>query len=315
MLLDQFRSFYFQNYPGDMETQIEYFSIFGGLGWEIDTSRDINFLVRSVILENFDVLDEKMDALALGDTGRKRLLSALAQGDRRMFSAFNRAGMSNTKGGAALNYFQEKGLIQVEYSREEVPTKKPGEKLKKEDAKRRISHKVLFTQPFVRFWFYFVFPHAKEIKNNDYDNFFKRFEERRHSYTSLIFEELSELLLNYHLRDAQIVTTGSYWDAKVEIDILTVTENGNVYVGECKWTNHKVNKKEVHKVMEKCEKLDLQPTQIVLFSKRGFSKELEQNQSKELSLYSAEDFAILLKSGGKYEPTEDFIPDQARSAL
>ena len=31
-LLNQFRSFYFRNYPDDMEIQIEYFAVFGGLG-------------------------------------------------------------------------------------------------------------------------------------------------------------------------------------------------------------------------------------------------------------------------------------------
>ncbi|MEA3371403.1 MAG: DUF234 domain-containing protein, partial [Campylobacterota bacterium] len=58
-LLNQFRSFYFRNYPDDMQTQIEYFSVFGGLGWDIDTSRPITELIESIILENFSLLNEK----------------------------------------------------------------------------------------------------------------------------------------------------------------------------------------------------------------------------------------------------------------
>jgi len=50
-LLEQFRSFYFRNYPDDMEIQIEYFALFGGLGWDIDTSKPITQLIESVILE------------------------------------------------------------------------------------------------------------------------------------------------------------------------------------------------------------------------------------------------------------------------
>ena len=307
-LINQFRSFYFRNYPDDMEIQIEYFAVFGGLGWEVDTSKDINFLIQELILENFDILYEKMEELTLGVKNNKRLLRALAVGDRKIFSAFNKAGLNNANGGTALNYLQEKGLVQIEYSREEpARTLQPNGKLKREVAKHRISHKVLFTQPFIRFWFYFIFPHIKEMKEKNFDNVLKDFSERQNSYTSLIFEELSEVLLNYHLRDAQIISSGSYWDAKVEIDILTITHNEEAYVAECKWRNHKTTKKELHKLQEKCELLDIEPSQIALFSKRGFSKELMQYASKKLALYSAEDFKALVKPSSKNELIEDFI--------
>jgi hypothetical protein len=282
-LLKEFKSFYFTNYPDDMETQIEYFAIFGGLNLQIDTSKNINLLIEENILANFDKLQKSMEELTFENQNNKKLLRALAIGDRRIFSAFNRAGLNNGNGGASLNFLQQKGLIQIEYSREGK-------------TKDRISHKVLFTYPFIRFWFYFVYPHIKEIQNKEYVNFFKDIQNKQNSYTSLVFEELSEILLNYNLRDAQIVSSGSYWDAKMEIDILTVTDDGNIYVGECKWTNHSINKSELHKLTDKCKKLNIKPTQIILFSKRGFSKELLQQQSKELALYSAEDFTALLKS-------------------
>ncbi len=307
-LLNQFRSFYFRNYPDDMETQIEYFALFGGLGWDIDTSKPITYLIEELILQNFSTLNDKITELTLDDSNNKRLLHALAVGDRRIFSAFNKAGLNNGNGGAALNFLQEKGLVSIEYSREE-PAKSlnPNGKLKREIARHRISHKVLFSQPFIRFWFYFITPHTKEILEKDYENLFKDFETRQNSYTSLVFEELSEVLLNYHIRDAQILSSGSYWDANIEIDILTVTDNEKIYVGECKWTNHKVNKKEYHKLIDKCEKLDIEPSQISFFSKRGFSKELSSMQGAELALYSAEEFDALVKDSSKGELIDDFI--------
>ena len=108
-LLEQFRSFYFRNYPNDMETQIEYFAIFGGLGLEVDTTQPIYLLIEDLILENFTYLNAKVEELTLGNAINKRLLNALAVGDRRIFSAFNRAGLNNGNGGAALNYLQEIG--------------------------------------------------------------------------------------------------------------------------------------------------------------------------------------------------------------
>ncbi|MCK4875757.1 MAG: DUF234 domain-containing protein [Sulfurimonas sp.] len=307
-LLEQFRSFYVRNYPDDMETQIDYFAVFGGLGWDIDTQEPITFLIQELILENFETLNKLINDLSLDNQENSRLLRALAVGDRKIFSAFNRAGLNNANGGSALNYLQEKGLIQIEFSREE-PAKSlnPNSKLKREVARHRISHKVLFTHPFIRFWFYFITPHAKDIQMGNYDKFFKDFETRQNSYTSLVFEELSELLLNYNLRDSYILSSGSYWDANIEIDILTITQDENVYAAECKWTNHKVNKKEWHKLLDKCEKLQIEPTQVVFFSKRGFSKELSQHQGKELALYSSEDFEALVKNIKKDELIENFF--------
>ena len=307
-LLDQFRSFYFRNYPEDMEQLIEYFAVFGGLGWDIDTSKSFETLFHECIFANFDELHEKITQLTFHNQNNKRLLRALAVGDRKIFSAFNRAGLNNGNGGAALNYLQEKGLISIEYSREEpARSLQPEGKLKREIARHRISHKVLFSQPFVRFWFYFIAPHIKEIQEKNYHDVLKMFHERQNSYTSLIFEELSEVLLNYHIRDSQILSSGSYWDAKIEIDILTITEDEKVYVGECKWTNHKINKKELNKLMEKCEKLDIEPYQITFFSKRGFSKEFLKMQSKELALYCCEDYRALLKNSSRESVIENFI--------
>jgi len=301
-LFNQFRSFYFRNYPDDMEIQIEYFSIFGGLNADIDTSQDIERLLKDIIFKNFDLLHAKIDELTLKNKNNKKLLHALAIGDRKIFSAFNRAGLNNGNGGAALNYLNEKGLIQIEFSREE-PAKslKANSKLKREVARYRISHKVLFTYPFIRFWFYFINPYIKDIKNNNYENLLKNFRIKKNSYTSLIFEELSEILLNYNLRDVNIISSSSYWDAKVEIDILTITQEEKIYVSECKWKNHKINKKEFNKLLEKCKILNIEPTQIILFSKSGFSKELLQLQSSKLALYSCDDFNALVKNNSNKE--------------
>ena len=153
-----------------------------------------------------------------------------------------------------------------------------------------------FTKPFIRFWFYFIYPHSREIQRGIYENMLKRFQIHQYSYTSLVFEELSELLLDYYTRDDQILTSGSYWDANIEIDLLAITKSQKIYVGECKWTNHKINKKELHKLLDKCVRLGISPAKILLFAKRGFSKELLQMQSPTLALYSAEEFSILLKN-------------------
>ena len=295
MLLDQFKSFYYRNYPEDMESAIELFSIFGGLDIAIDVSKQKEALIHEHILKNFSFLEQYITKLLLNHKNAMRLLQALAVSDRKIFSAFKRAKLNNQNGGVALHFLQKRNLVGIEHSREQDKRElKP--KLSKEEAKYRISDKFFILYPFLRFWFYFVYPHAKEIVQGKYKTFFEEYQLKKYTYSSLVFEELSQILLNYHLQDEVIETIGSYWDANSEIDILAVTQKQHIYVAECKWTNHKINKKELNKLLEKCTVMGIEPTQLVLFSKRGFSKELVAMKDSFLTLYSVEDFILLVKT-------------------
>jgi hypothetical protein len=278
-----------------MESAIELFAIFGGLDITIDVTKHKHELIRTIILENYHTLNRYINELLEYNKSAIRLLRALSVGDRRIFSSFKKARLNNINGGIALHFLQEQGLLSIEYSREQDKRQiKP--KLSKEEARHRISDKFLFTYPFIRFWFYFIYPYAKQVEQGDFKVVLQKFEEQKHSYTSLVFEELSRLLLNYHLRDVLIETIGSYWDANVEIDVLVVTKTQQSYVAESKWTNHKINKKELNKLIEKCEMIHIYPLQYIFFSKRGFSKELISMEGKTLALFSVEDFQWLIKT-------------------
>lgn len=307
MQLKQFRSFYARHYPESMEQLIEYFAVFGGLEWQIDIDRPIEELIVEHILENYGHLYNEIARMTLGEPLYHRLLSAIAVGDRRMHSAFKRAHISDAKGGQALSYLRDVGMLRIEHSRETPPLKAhPKQKLKREVARYRISHKMRFNSPFLRFWFYFIAPLHKSIEAGDYEQFLERFAQRRLSFTSLVYEELSDLLLQQRFADDPIVDTGSYWDRQVEIDILAKTASGKLIVGECKWTNTKINKSELGKLNEKCELIALQPDTVALFSKRGFSKELEAMRDDTLQLYCADDFRRLLEDVSQADLIQGF---------
>ena len=279
-----------------MEQLIAYFAVFGGLGWEIDVDTPLETLIVDTILENYGHLYNQICAKVTDDVAYHRLLSALAVGDRRIHSAFRRAHVSEAQGGAMLNYLRDVGILEVELSREAPPVKEyPKQKLKREVARHRISHKMRFTSPFLRFWFYFVSPLHRDIEQGNYESVLERFEERRHSFTGLVFEDLSNLFLELMHKDDPIVDAGSYWDRQVEIDIFARTDRGRTIIGECKWTNHKINKSELTKLLSKCETIELEPDVVALFCKRGFSKELEQMKGPNLELYSAKDFEWMLQ--------------------
>jgi len=291
-LLEQFRHFYTRNYPNDMEQQIEFFSFFGGLNLPIDIDVSIEQAVINLLSQEFSTLNTLISTLS---QEYQPLLSAIAKGDRRLHSAFKRAHMSEAKGGAAVNFLQKQNVLNLEYSRETPPQKEyPKQRLKKEIREHRISHKVQFRAPFLRFWFYFVAPLQEEIERGEYTSLRAAIEEHQHSFCAYSFEKLSNLFLEMQLRSDPVIESGSYWDRKVEIDLYAQRSSGAIIVGECKWRNHKMNKKELHKLRDKCDKLSLTPQHIALFSKRGFSNELIHNTKENLLLFSAEDFKSLL---------------------
>jgi len=287
-----------------MENAIECFAIFGGLDVELDCSKTHKQLIFETVLQNFQTISLHVTNLLNNDKDIIKLLRALAIGDRRIFSSFKKARLNNINGGIALEYLQKKNIVTIEYSRE-TDKRELKPKLSKEEAKHRISDKFLINYPFLRFWFYFVYPHTKEIEQKIYKNFFDDFEKNQHSYTSLVYEELSRILLSYNLRDEIIESIDSYWDANVEIDILVKTKNDHIYIAECKWTNHKINKKELNKLIEKSEIAGFKNVkQFILFSKRGFSKELYNSQNQHLALYTLNDFEFLIHS----KPKEMIFP-------
>ena len=45
-LLQHFRSFAYQNNIKDLDKALEYFSVFGGTGWSVDTSKSLDELIE-----------------------------------------------------------------------------------------------------------------------------------------------------------------------------------------------------------------------------------------------------------------------------
>lgn len=295
MLLKQLQAFYTETFPENMETLIDYFAVFGGSGIPIDIHRPLEELIVDEVLENYGALYNRIHADFLNDRETVRLLQAIARGDRRIHSACRRAQVSEARGGEIIAHLRRIGMIDIEPSREAPPQKLyPKQRLKREIARHRISHKLRFRTPFMRFWFYFISPRHLQIEQGEYEGVLERFRQHHTAFTGLVFEELSQLYLRTILGDDPHLRCGSYWDRKVELDILARAPGGGFIVGECKWTNAKVNRSELGKLEEKCGSIGLEPAQIYLFSKRGFSKELRQLESDRLLLVEAADFRQLL---------------------
>ncbi|PHM18179.1 MAG: ATPase [Sulfuricurvum sp. PD_MW2] len=289
--------FFHLNLPSDMEQCIELFAIFGGYNQPIDTDQPIETLIFEHIISPFESHRENI-LLPLNDNPLYiNLLHAIAVGDRRQRSAYRRARIGKERGSEAFAFLRHSGYLSLERSRE-IPLQRayPKQRFKKEIEHHVISHKYRFITPFLRFWFAFVEPFSQSIREENYQFFLEHFREHFNAFVGFTFEELCDLYIREILAPTfggDILDSGSYWNREVEIDLFTETMEGEIWVGECKWTNHKVNKKEFHKLEEKCSKLSITPDKIFLFTKRGFSNELNDIKDKRLYRIDAEELSVL----------------------
>lgn len=299
MNLTLFTHFFQINQPKDMEQCIELYAIFGGFDTPIDTDAPLDELLQQHILNR---VEEHRKSI-FGPLGENplypKLLRAISIGDRRGASALRRAHIGKEKGSEAFNFLRETGILSIEHSRETPLIRlHPKQKFKKAIERHRISHKYRFSSPFIRFWFAFVEPFKESILAEKYEPFYHNFHQHFNAFVGFIFEELCDRYIQTVLSpkfDDTIIESGSYWDREIEIDLLCDTRKGEIWIGECKWTNHKCNKKELRHLEEKWLKLSLHPDKIFLFSKRGFSNELRDLKEPKLYLLCADDFETLAR--------------------
>ncbi|WP_321777231.1 DUF234 domain-containing protein [Sulfurimonas sp.] len=213
------------------------------------------------------------------------ILSGIALGDGRTHSAFKKASVTHEVGMKAVNELCEIGIIRLEASRKEFTTWADDYK---------ISDKLLFNTPFMRFWFAFVSPIFKGIKDGDYKEVQKRFENKQADFISFMFEQLSLELVKLEFKNDPIVESGSYWDKDVEIDLYAKTKSGKIIVGSCRYSNAKIKKSELTKLQEKCEKAKIKADIFVISSKKGFSSELKALKGDNLKLFTLKNLIKLV---------------------
>ncbi|ARU49848.1 DUF234 domain-containing protein [Sulfurospirillum diekertiae] len=289
-LLHQFRSFCLQNHVDDMEKAIEYFSVFGGTSWKVDMHKPLLELIETKIFKNYPYIHSDIAKITFSNKLSHTLLSAMATGDRRVHSTFKRAHISREEGESALDTLLDSALIRFEYSLERPV-----------NADDDNSDKLSFMTPFMRFWFAFVSPFYKTIKEGDYSEVEKSFASREQEFYELIFKKLSFELLRKIMIEDPIVEVGSYWDKNAEIDILAKTQSGKLIAGSTKYKNTKVKKTELTKLKEQCAKADFEPDLFVILSKSGFTSELKALKGDDLKLFTIKSMKALVEDVSEKE--------------
>jgi hypothetical protein len=283
-LLQQFRSFCFQNNATDIEKAIEYFAVFGGMGWSVDMTKPLEELIEEKVLANYRYIHGDLTKITQSNKSHHALLSAVALGDRREYSAYRRADLTRKEGEESAAFLIKFGLLSRQASQADPI-----------DETEEVSERLLFTAPFLRFWFSAVSPYYKGIKEGDFAETKEKWENTKASFFDQVYEALVIALIKQSFKEDWVAKIGSYWDKNTEIEILGKTKGDKVIVGSCKTSKSKANKSELSKLQEKCVKVALSPDIFVIFSKNGFSSEFKKEKSDTLKLLSLKNLKTLME--------------------
>ena len=213
------------------------------------------------------------------------ILSAIALGDSQTHTAFRRANVTNEIGTKAIEELCDIGIVTLDKSKKVFTSWAENES---------VSNKLYFVSPFLRFWFAFVSPLFKGIRDGDYAEVKEKFLNRENECIQLIFAQLSHELVKTNFKEDKIVEISSYWDNDITLDIYAKTVSGKIIVGLTKYTNSKVKKSELTKLQEMCQKANIKVDIFVFVSKKGYSNELKSLKGENLKLYTVKNFKNLV---------------------
>ncbi len=287
-LLKEFRSFCYQNKTTDLQKAIEYFSVFGGMGWFVDMDKPLDQLIEEKILKNYRYIHADITATTKSNNVYHQILTAIASGDGKEHSAFKRAKVDRQSGEESVDFLVDNGFLIVDES-VEPPF----------DEDEETCDKLYFEKPFMRFWFSSVSPYYKNIKQGDFSEFYKYWGERKNGFENLIYEQLLLELIEKSFDGEKIKGIGSYWDKMVDIDLLIKTESNKRIAGLCKFSKSKANNSDLKQLIEKCESADFDIDMFIIFSKSKFTSELSKQKGERLKLLSPRNLKPLIDNLSK----------------
>ncbi len=148
---------------------------------------------------------------------------------------------------------------------------------------------------FILFWFKFVFQYKSELEIGNMEFVLDKISSKLiQNHTSYIYEDVAREILweenSLNKLPFRFSKLGGYWDKSIEIDIVALNEN-KLLVGECKYTESKVDINLFYNLKDKVERVEQlnkhESKYYVLFSKNGFTERLINlaKERKDILLY------------------------------
>lgn len=157
------------------------------------------------------------------------LLHALSAGCTRPNEISQRAGIPSNSLGKYLDTLRRMRLVEK---------KAP---ITERNSERSTKGIYRIADPFLRFWFRFVFPNRSIIELGKGSNLWNKLKADYPSYLGMVYEDIAREQLAEHCEEwlGWVPSRmGSFWEPQIEIDIVVeALDEPRVAFFECKWTN------------------------------------------------------------------------------
>ncbi|HBL40915.1 MAG TPA: ATPase [Ruminococcaceae bacterium] len=157
------------------------------------------------------------------------------------------------------------------------------------------------TDNFISFWFKFVYPYRSFLERGEKTYVMEQIRKMFvQNYVSYIYEDLCREKMWEFASDSQrdlcFDRLGRYWGPVCgEVDLLGLdTVDGNMLIGECKYTEAEKGLSVLHSLQEKAAALEGKTKhkcrKIIIFSTSGFTKGLEEEAGRNANLLLIDTF-------------------------
>ena len=170
-------------------------------------------------------------------------------------------------------------LIELDIIEKEVPI------TENIDNSKKVLYKI--KDNYLKFWFAYIYPYQSyfEIENLTYVK--NKINNEFELYVSKIYEDLARESMWENI-PFPLLKVGRWWDKNTEVDIVALGENNKIVFGECKYSKKQVGLSILKQLQEKAKNIkwnnNNREEYFILFSKSGFSEELEELAQKEKNI-------------------------------
>lgn len=283
---------FFPKYSFD--EQVVVYGVLGGIPQYLkafDQEKDVYENIRSQILSKTSFLYEEPMFLLRQELREpstyNSIIEAIATGSSTLNQISTKVGMENDKCAKYLS-----SLIALRIVKKSYPVT---------ERKGRRNSIYTLNDNFFEFWYRFVFPNKELIDMERIDVVLEeKIKPQMSTYLGNTFEQICrEFLIRMNgLGKLPFVfeRIGKWWGnnpikkRQEEIDILAYSRDHALFA-ECKWQNKKAGLETLERLFERSSFFDFKYKYYAIFSKSGFTSELEEmaSHAKNIMLYSTEE--------------------------
>ena len=283
------------------EEQVFTYGVFGGIPHylqAVDDTQSLGENISRTLLQPQGSLHEEPELILRMEVDEVNrffaILEAIAKGNHTRNEIAGDAGINTNSSSYYLDRLEGLELIEPDY-----PVTA--------DPKRSRKRRYRISDNLFRFWFRFVYGRSGRYQLYGDTAYRELVEPELPDFVSEVFERLCQQAIPELYADLTFTEEpGRWWHQEHEIDVVGLTSEGTLVVGEAKFTNQPVGYALPSRLQEEAKQIEWTPTgggdpnyEFALFSRSGFKQSVREAADEEdtLRLFTLEDVLNVINPG------------------